>query len=246
MLIELYGPPGCGKTTFAHALAQRMQTRGVTAEVLLSYQPGTYRSSTDPAGLVYAARRVLSAAANLIVMTCMAAAKRRSFALAMKLIATLPPSNPIWLLRYSQYILRLADTWNHRSADGIAIFDQAFVQAVCSLALLTWRADEPSLNHALDIVPESDLTIRLNVPKAILTSRLAGRINRESFMERLFEADLGTNLRAAEIANRLDVLLGTRGRAIMSFSPIDELTLEDALTQAEEEIMNKLQSTGRR
>lgn len=246
MLIELYGPPGCGKTTFAHALAQRMQTRGFTAEVLLSYQPGTYRSSTDPAGLVYATRRVLSAAANLIVMTCKAAAKRRSFALAVKLIATLPPRNPVWLLRYSQYILRLADTWDHRSVDGIAIFDQAFVQAVCSLALLRCGADDLSLNKALNIIPESDLTIRLDVPKAVLTSRLAGRMKRESFMERLFEADVGTNLRATEIVDRLDLLLGTRGRPIMSFSPIDNLALEEALSRTEEEIMNKLQSTGRR
>jgi RecA/RadA recombinase len=246
MLIELFGPPGCGKTTFAHALAQRMQTRGFTADVLLSYQPGTYRSPKDPAGFIYAASRVSSAAANLIAMTCMIAAKRRSFELAAKLIATLPPRNPIWLLRYSQYILRLADTWHHRSADRIAIFDQAFVQAVCSLALLRCGADDLSLAHALNIIPESDLTIRLDVPEAILRSRLAGRMKRESFMERLFEANLGTNLRATEIVDRLDLLLGTRGRAIMSFCPIDIHTFEDALSRTEEEIVNKLQSTGRR
>jgi hypothetical protein len=79
-----------------------------------------------------------------------------------------------------------------------------------------------------------------------LRSRLAGRMKRESFMERLFEANLGTNLRATEIVDRLDLLLGTRGRAIMSFCPIDIHTFEDALSRTEEEIVNKLQSTGRR
>ncbi|MEW6435601.1 MAG: AAA family ATPase [Pseudomonadota bacterium] len=246
MLIELFGPPGCGKTTFAHALAQRMQTRGFTADVLLSYQPGTYRSPKDPAGLIYAAGRVSGAAVNLIAMTCMAAAKRRSFELAGKLIATLPPRNPVWLLRYGQYILRLADTWQHRSTDRIAIFDQAFVQAVCSLALLTRGADDLSLAHALNIIPVSDLIIRLDVPEAILSSRLEGRMKRESFMEKLFETDVGTSHRAVEIVDRLDLLLATRGRATMSFCPIDKLALEDALSRTEEEIMNKLQSTGGR
>ena len=162
-----------------------------------------------------------------------------------KLIATLPPRNPLWLLRYSQYILRLADIWQHCAPDRISIFDQAFVQAVCSLALFARGGDTLSLVHALNVIPESDLTIRLYAPKALLRSRLAGRLKRESFMERLFEADLGTNLQATEVVDRLDLLLETRGRPIMSFCVVDELTLEEALDRTEQEIMSKLGPTGR-
>src|SRR5208282_3729723 len=39
MMIELFGAPGAGKTTFATALAERLQEKGCTVELVLSYRP---------------------------------------------------------------------------------------------------------------------------------------------------------------------------------------------------------------
>ncbi len=39
MIIELFGPPGAGKTTFARALTDRLRESGHLAELRLSYRP---------------------------------------------------------------------------------------------------------------------------------------------------------------------------------------------------------------
>ena len=40
MIVELYGPPGSGKSTFARALANRLCARGYDAEVVLPVSQG--------------------------------------------------------------------------------------------------------------------------------------------------------------------------------------------------------------
>ena len=43
MIVELFGPPGVGKTTFACAVADRLRERGRDVKLVLSYRP-----SEDP------------------------------------------------------------------------------------------------------------------------------------------------------------------------------------------------------
>ena len=39
MIVELFGPPGMGKTTFAAALTQGMREHGCPIEPVVSYRP---------------------------------------------------------------------------------------------------------------------------------------------------------------------------------------------------------------
>ncbi|WP_204302011.1 hypothetical protein, partial [Klebsiella pneumoniae] len=75
--------------------------------------------------------------------------------LAISLVRMLPPKSFIWRVRLGQYIMRLSKCWsNHSGSTEIVIFDQAFVQAICSLALFNQAADERALERALAVTPK--------------------------------------------------------------------------------------------
>ena len=50
MIIELFGPPGAGKTTFARALTARLRERGHLAELKLSSRPTERQPVLDLCG----------------------------------------------------------------------------------------------------------------------------------------------------------------------------------------------------
>ncbi|MER8486312.1 AAA family ATPase [Mesorhizobium sp. M1322] len=60
MIIEIFGPPGSGKTTFAHALARRLCGDGYHAKVVLSYQPST-RGGRFDLGIFLFISRIMAA-----------------------------------------------------------------------------------------------------------------------------------------------------------------------------------------
>jgi adenylate kinase family enzyme len=49
MIIELFGPPAAGKTTFARTLAAQLGTCGRPAELILSYRPAETAGAGLPA-----------------------------------------------------------------------------------------------------------------------------------------------------------------------------------------------------
>ena len=91
MIIELFGPAGAGKTTFAHALRERLNANGHTAEVVLSYQPGAEVSPLDSGGAMAAARRIARAITGTVAIAARPIVRRNEFALAFKLVRALPP-----------------------------------------------------------------------------------------------------------------------------------------------------------
>jgi hypothetical protein len=133
-------------------------------------------------------------------------------------------------MRISQYLLRLTSiTYASSDADHIAIFDQASIQVVCSLAVFNREADDKSLGSALDITPESDLLIHVDVPERLLQERLNDRLQRQSYMERLFEAGPKTDLQMKPIANHVNSLLRSRGRSVISIYSCDEHIFEEII-----------------
>ncbi|WP_296745901.1 AAA family ATPase [Mesorhizobium sp.] len=239
MIVEFVGPAGAGKTTFAHALCRQLRKHGQTATVVLTYQPGGKQSRLDPGGMVSALLRVANAIADPIVIGCRPFANAVIFRIAASLVRTLPPRNAMWLARFSQYVLRLAYVWNQSLArDEVVIFDQAFVQAVASLALFNGTADEVALAHALEIIPRSDLVVRIDAPQELREARLNDRRRRQNFAERLFEAGLSTNLKSAAVVERVIELLKAGGDcSIIEIDASDERPLDRTIGAIENEIL---------
>lgn len=244
MIIELFGPPAAGKTTFASALAARLRERGHTVDLILSQRPAEgssqeIRSATDLATpqISPMIRRLTRPFAEILTMARHPFTIPHDVGMALNLIKILPPSNALWLLRLVQYVSRLSRAWFQASNSGhITLFDQAFVQAVCSLVLLSGVEDELLITNALDAIPKSDLLVRLDAPTEILKARLRDRQGLESRIERLLELDSATSLRSSAIIDYLHELLRKGDRQIMNAASLDQHSLNEAVERIEKQI----------
>jgi thymidylate kinase len=244
MIIELFGPPGAGKTTFAHALTNRLREGGHVVELTLSYRPAERPSPTGSCFSDPAQRRVAAVARRLSrPLLEMLAIASHPFALshdigaAASLMKILPPRNMTAAIRLSQYILRLSHAWYHASATRhIVLFDQAFVQLICSLALLGRAADESLIARALESSPKADLLIRLDAPQEIRAARLQNRERMQSAIERRFELDVTTNLDSVRIIDRLHELVRNRDQFVLHASSLDQPSLHESVDYIERQL----------
>jgi RecA/RadA recombinase len=258
MIIELFGPPGVGKTTFARALTARLRESGHLAELRLSYRPteclpvldagaavaGRFRRRPYRNAVVHRLSRPLG---EMLRIARHPFANSRDVKTAVHLLRLLPPTNIFASIKNCQYISRLSHSWYEKSlAAHIVLFDQGFVQAVCSLALLADPADDLSIDDALDEAPLSDLLIRLDAPLELLKARLYNRRRLQGTIEQLFEPDLKTSLASIAMIDRLHDLLLQRGRSVLRASSLDPRSLGDSVSMIEKEIIKRLQNLPQR
>jgi thymidylate kinase len=118
----------------------------------------------------------------------------------------------------------------------IVVFDQAFVQAVCSLALFCGVADEALISYALDFVPKPDLLVRLDAPIEVLEERLRDRHHLGGKIERLLEQDMEISLNSRNVVDLLHELLSRSGWSVVSMTSLDQGSLETAVEQIELQI----------
>ena len=245
MIIELFGPPGAGKTTFAQALTVRLREHGHAVELILSHRPGERSSGATPSISNRHRRHVLPMISRLarpfgklLPMACHPFAVSREIKTARTLIRVMPPLDILWQLRLTQYLMRLSRTWARATDAGhIVLLDQAYIQAVCSLAMLSGTTDGALISRALDLTPKSDLAVHLGAPTEVVEMRLRERERRASRMERLLEPDLATSLRSLAIVECLDAALRKKGMQVAYAASLDRGSLRESVERIEAKIV---------
>lgn len=243
MIIELFGPPGSGKTTFAHALARQLQAGGHRASVALSYQPGTKAGVFDFGILLFILKIVTAMFSALKVLLSPGGGHGLSTSLAI--VRLIPPKSLIWRARIWQYILQLSIYWKKTElSPDVVIFDQGYVQSIGSLATFNGRVDNAVLAKALGMAPKADFTIRIAVPYAVVEKRLLLRMERETPGERIFEADIDTNLRSFAVFEAINDILVESGRRVIAVGATEGHSTFESVRLVEQEIISALSSRG--
>lgn len=241
MIIEFFGPPASGKTTFAHALAGRLRDRGYMARVILCYQPRSRGGGFGFSAIFSIISRMSSAAFSILSILISSSGINREVKIANGLVRIIPPESITWRIRIWQYVVRLSRCWEQaRKSADITIFDQGFVQVVASLTMFNGAADDRPIAQALHFAPQADLVIRVVVPRDDVEARLHARMMAEPAAERLFEVDVAGNMNSFEVFDNIGDVLSRAHRNIVSVQPVDPQSTLRGLCRVEEEILARL------
>lgn len=226
MIIELFGPPCAGKTTFAVALAMKLRADGLKVTTRFSFRPGE-GEDTAKAPMRANFSRLTRPAIELL------STNLPKDAHASALLGTLPRSNNLAALRFKQYLLRLAISWSEAvTSDCIAIFDQGYVQAVCSILLMNPALGDNAVGVLLTSLPQSDFLIRLDAAIGRIEARLEHRMRMLGLVGRLFETSTATVREQAEAAQRVSDMLVSVGRGMHIIRSDDQMSLDASVYEA--------------
>lgn len=246
MIIELLGPPAAGKTTLAPAVASALRQIGFEVNLITSSRPNEQspsqrREASMSPPLYSALFSPLSRATKLVGAATTFLPKLHGERAALELLTLLPPQSLLWSIRYRRYLTLLTQSWNEaRRSKKITIFDQGYLQALCSLCLVTKPVDSEVLVDGMKLIPRSDLVVHIDAPLEILESRLRNRIRELGPVERLFELDLHTNLKQIEVDQRVIEFLERTGRPITHVRCLDRRMLEDAASEISHRVAKML------
>lgn len=224
MIIELFGAPGCGKTTFVHVLAERLRGNGHRVEMLASLRPneGDTCRGAPASSLAAATTRLIRPIGRLASDVRQTALNGTELGATWRLLRAMPPHGPLWSMRLYRYTLHLNCAWSAaRRASHPVLVDQGYVQLLGSLVVLSGTTDMFRITNMLRTMPAPDLLIRLKTPDETLRYRLARRMAGQGWLERRLEFSIEDNLRFAAVLDSICPLLRQAGREAMNVCSID-------------------------
>jgi hypothetical protein len=210
MIVELFGPPGVGKTTFAHALGAQLQAGGLPVDFLLSHRPAEAsddrpRDARHPAGATGdVLRRLSRPAIEFLGAACRQVGVSSAAAPAGRLLALLPPRDVMWAIRLRQYLVRLERAWQRAAAaDRIVLCDQGFLQAIASLIVLgPDRSAAVAAGAQAGIETTADGSVQGGVPAAAAADVLTPALALVPAADMLVRLDAPTHVLATRLARR--------------------------------------------
>jgi RecA/RadA recombinase len=246
VIVEFFGPPGSGKTTFSLTLADRLRAQGYPASLRLSARPGEevlmhgpHGEDEPPASFRTAARRLIFPAYELIAKAGGWSKTAPNGRLASMLSQALPHGQILRSLRMRQYLLRLSTAWSQASdSQDIWIFDQAYIQAVASIALVQPNMTDESIIALFQAAPQADVVFRIEAPLNDLEVRLGSRHRNIGGLGRMLEETSVGVREHAVLAQRIEALLRRLDRQVVALTSIDDETFDENIGIAERVTLN--------
>src|SRR5579863_7370373 len=227
LIVELFGPPGSGKTTFAQALAGRLRAAGFEVGVHLSARPGEAGGSAA-AGWSRIARPIWQLAATRTSAT----AKRKTDP-AERLAPFLAAFGRLKRLRLRQYLYRLSAAWVKGEArPGVFILDQGYLQFVATLLAERPEAAKAQVSEALSAVPLADVSLCVEAPAGDLARRLDARLRNAGALGRWLEAGAGSSKAYGVLSDLMWDELESRGAIVLRTKSPDDDSFQDEIERA--------------